>query len=92
MAHIKYTKHFLNKLEDLFSESDHHLRYEKGNFNSGYCVLKSKKIIIVNKYYPLEGKINCLADILREVSIDVSNLSDKNKKLYYEMTDTQLKL
>ena len=32
---VKYTKHFLHKLEDLFSETDYQLRYEKGSFNSG---------------------------------------------------------
>ena len=37
---MKYTKHLLNKLEDIFSESDYVLRYEKGNFQSGYCILK----------------------------------------------------
>ena len=40
---VKYTKHFQNKLEDLFAESDYILRYEKGNFKSGYCVIKEKK-------------------------------------------------
>ena len=34
---IKYTVPFLTKLEELIGESDHTLRYEKGNFKSGYC-------------------------------------------------------
>ena len=41
---IKYTSNFLSKLEDLFSESSYILRYEKGNFQSGYCILKDSKI------------------------------------------------
>ena len=53
---IKYTKHFLNKLENLFSETDYQLRYEKGSFNSGYCILQHKKVAVVNKYYTTEGK------------------------------------
>lgn len=57
---IKYTKHFLNRLEDIFSETDYMLRYEKGNFQSGYCILKDTRIAIVNKYYSLDGKINSL--------------------------------
>lgn len=48
---IKYTKHFLDKLENLFAESEFILRYEKGNFKSGYCVLKENKVVIVNKYF-----------------------------------------
>jgi hypothetical protein len=86
MADFNYTKHFLNKLEDLYSETDYHLRYEKGNFKSGYCLLNSKKIAIVNKYYSLEGKINCLIEMLKEIDIPIDKFSPKNKKLYLELT------
>ncbi|WP_258104034.1 hypothetical protein [Marinoscillum sp. MHG1-6] len=87
---IKYTKQFLNRLEDIFSETDYILRYEKGNFQSGYCVLKETKIAIVNKYYSLDGKINSLLEILKSVELDISGLSDKNRKLYFEINSTQL--
>jgi hypothetical protein len=78
---VKYTKHFLNKLEDIFAESDYTLRYEKGNFKSGYCVLNQSKIVVINKYYTLEGKISCLLDIIKEVELDSSGFSEKNQKL-----------
>lgn len=89
---IKYTKHFLNKLEDVFAESDYILRYEKGNFKSGYCVLRDQKIAIVNKYYTQEGKINTLMDILREIALDTANFSDKNLKFYKEIQQTQTEI
>lgn len=89
---IKYSKHFLNKLEDLFSESDYVLRYEKGNFQSGYCVLKDTKVAIVNKFYTLDGKINCLLEILKEIKLDATNLNDKNKALLKELSQTALKI
>jgi hypothetical protein len=79
---IKYTKHFLNKLEDTFAESDYVLRYEKGNFKSGFCVLKDTKVVIVNKYFPLEGRINSLIEIMKTIEMDTSQFSEKNKKLY----------
>lgn len=79
---IKYNTHFLSKLEDIFAESDYILRYEKGTFKSGYCVLKDTKIVIVNKYYSLEGKVNCLLEILRSVPLDSSQLTEKSKKLF----------
>ena len=78
---IKYTKHFLNKLEDIFSESDYILRYEKGNFKSGYCILKDNKIAVINKFYSLEGKINCIIEIVREVELSTETLSEKNLSL-----------
>ena len=83
---IKYTSQFLVKLEEIIAESDYILRYEKGNFKSGYCVLKDQKIIIVNKFYTTEGKINTLLDIFRNVSFDTSRFSEKSQKLYEELS------
>ncbi len=89
---VKYTRQFLNKLEDIFAESDYILRYEKGNFKSGYCILNDSNIAIVNKYFPLEGKINCLMEILKQVNIDLTRLSERNKKIFLELFQTEAKL
>lgn len=89
---IKYTKNFLNKLEEIISESDYILRYEKGNFRPGYCLLRDKKVAIVNKYYPLEGKINTLLELVNDIHPDIIQLSDKNKKLYLDITQTRLQI
>jgi len=77
----------LSKLEDIFAESEHFLRYEKGNFKSGYCILKEKKVIIVNKYFSLEGKINCLIEILKQTLVDENKLTEKTKQLYLELSE-----
>lgn len=69
----------------MIAESDYTLRYEKGNFKSGYCVLKDQKIIIVNKFYTTEGKINALLDILRNVHLDGRRFTEKSQKLYGEL-------
>ena len=82
---IKYTNQFLTKLEDMLAESDYTLRYEKGNFKSGYCVLKDQKIIIVNKFYPTECKINALLDILKNVLLDTTRFTEKSLKLYEDL-------
>lgn len=86
------TKHSLNKLEDLISETIYTLRYEKGNFKSGYCVIKDSRVIIVNKYYALEGKISCLIDIVKEIEIDPKKLSEKNRSLYQKLRQIKLEV
>ncbi len=88
---IKYTHQFLTKLEDLISESDYMLRYEKGNFKAGYCVLRDQKIMIVNKFFLTEGKINALLEILKNTTLDTTRLSEKNKKLYDELLMVEVK-
>lgn len=84
---MKPTKRLLTKIEDIFAETEYALRYEKGNFKSGYCILKDTRIVIINKYYSLEGKINALTDILRQLSgdINVENLSEQNQELYHSL-------
>jgi hypothetical protein len=86
---IKYTTQFLLKLEEMITESDYTLRYEKGNFKAGYCVLKDQKIMIVNKFFTTEGKINALLDILKGVTLDNVKFSEKSQKLYEELTQLQ---
>ena len=88
---IKYTVPFLSKLEDLIAESDYTLRYEKGNFKSGYCLLRKEKIIIINKFYTTEGKINALLDIIKSVTLNTSRFSEKSLKWYAEFTQTEIK-
>lgn len=89
---IKYTKHLLNKLEDLFSETDYILRYEKGSFQSGYCILNEARVAVVNKFFTVDGKINCLIDILKSIQLDERKLSEKNRKLYLEVAQTELEI
>ena len=77
---IKYTPAFLRKLEDLLSALGYILRYEKGNFQSGYCILRDTEVVIINKYFTTEGKINSLVDIIRQIDVDPEPLDDKRRK------------
>ena len=63
---LPLTKHSLKKLETLLRELGYAVRYEKGNFTSGYCLVEQRKVAIVNRFYDTEGRINVLYDILTE--------------------------
>ena len=82
---FKYTSNTLKKLEEIFKLSGYIIRYEKGNFKSGYCILQDRKVVVVNKYYDVEAKINCLIDIFPQVEIYEKLLPDLLKK-FYEQT------
>ncbi len=83
---IKYTTNFLQKIESIFKSNTYMIRYEKGHFNSGYCILKDKNVIVVNKFFNTEAKVNCLIDILQEIEIDIDLLEDeKLEKLYQSL-------
>jgi len=87
---IKYTKHNLNKLEDLFRELKITIRYEKGNFHSGYCIVSGKNIVIVNKFFDVEARINTLIEIMEEGGIDISGLSAESHDWYSRLRKSLL--
>jgi hypothetical protein len=60
---IKYTPQYLKKLEDFLKENGYEVRYEKGNFKSGYCILEAKKVVVVNKFATIESRIQSLFEI-----------------------------
>ena len=83
---MKYTKATLSRLEDVFAESDYALRYEKGQFRAGYCVLREQRVVLVNTYFPLEGRINCLLDLLRTLpDLNLDYLSPRSRTLLNEL-------
>ena len=48
--------------------------------------------MIVNKFFTTEGKINVILEILRNVTLDTTKFSEKNMKLYEELSQEEVKL
>jgi hypothetical protein len=77
---MKYTQHTLDKLEELLAELEYVVRYERGTFQSGYCILEQKKVVVLNKFLQTEGRINALLDIIGKVMTDPEKLSPESRK------------
>jgi hypothetical protein len=87
---MKYTQTTLNKLEKLIEETGYIVRFERGNFQSGFCILEERKVVVLNKFLPLEGRINTLIDLLPQLNIDVEKLSPESRKVFEDtMTRVQ---
>ena len=89
---MNYTKHTLKKVELLFEEIGYIVRYEKGSFNSGYCMVEERKIVIINKFFEVDGRISTLFDILENVQIEEAILSEKTGKFYKDVLRHKKKL
>jgi hypothetical protein len=87
---MKYTQHTLEKLEKILDEAGYLLRYERGTFQSGYCILEEKKVVVLNKFLQTEGRINTLIDIIPQLKIRTEILTEETKKTYAEVTTTQV--
>ncbi|WP_346317494.1 hypothetical protein [Chitinophaga sp. YIM B06452] len=86
---LKSTPNNLAKLEKIFEEAKYILRYEKGTFNSGYCVLEHKKVVVINKFLNVEGRINTLMDILPSINLEEGFLTPESQKLYRQVIDSK---
>jgi len=82
---MKYTQTTLNKLEAIPEEAGYVLRYERGTFQSGYCILEQKKVVVLNKFLQIEGRINTLVDLIPQLEIDSTLLTEESQKLYGEI-------
>jgi hypothetical protein len=82
---IKITPNNLTKLEKIFEDAKYVLRFEKGSFNSGYCILEHKKVVVINKFLNLEGRINTLIDILSTLPLEEEMLTAESHKLYKQI-------
>ena len=86
---MRYTQTTLKKLEELFGELDYVIRYEKGSFQSGYCLVENRKIAVVNKFFDTEARINCLLEILAQLDFNTEELSDNARELFLKWQKEQ---
>jgi hypothetical protein len=82
---FKYTPNTLKKLEGLYEEGRYIIRYEKGNFNSGYCILEERRVVVINKFFSVEGRINALLEILPTIKLNEEELSGEMLKWYKQL-------
>ena len=68
------------------------MRYEKGNFKTGACLLQNSKIIVVNRFSNLESKIQGLIELARELEIDHTLLDEKQIAFLQQLKQTNLQL
>ena len=82
---MKYTQTILDKIEKIAEENGYIIRYERGTFQSGYCILQEKKVIVLNKFFQVEGRINTLIDLMPQLEIHFDSLTHESQKMYDEV-------
>ncbi|MEP7254367.1 MAG: hypothetical protein ABI666_01260 [Ferruginibacter sp.] len=82
---MKYTQHNLDKVEKIVEEAGYVIRYERGTFQSGYCILQDKKVVVLNKFFQTEGRINVLIDLMPQLDINFDALTHESQKMYEEV-------
>lgn len=60
----------LADLEQVAKDFEYTIRYEKGDFSGGSCVLKQQKLILINKRLPIEARMALLARSYTDFDLD----------------------
>lgn len=82
---MKYTQTTLDKTGKIIEEAGYIVRYERGSFQSGFCILEDRKVVVLNKFLPLEGRINTLIDLIPQLKIDEQALTSESKKWFNDI-------
>jgi hypothetical protein len=81
---LAYTQNSLNKLECLLHALGFKIRYERGSFRSGTCILQQENILVVNRFSDIEVKIKSMLEVIQTIELSEDmDLDEKQKKLYY---------
>ena len=60
----------LAELEEVALRLNYKVRYEKGNFEGGYCILKESRLLVVNSRNEIERRIIIVAKSLKQIGVD----------------------
>jgi hypothetical protein len=69
-------------LEAIPEQTGNKARCERAAFQSGYCILEERKVVVQNKFLQTEGRINTLPDLIPQLNINTKILTEESKKLY----------
>lgn len=75
----------IGELKSLASQLGATVRFEKGDFKGGYCILKESKVIVINKLANLQRKAIILSIALKELGVDDIYINPKLRELIEEM-------
>jgi hypothetical protein len=89
---MKITKKLAERVELLLQQLGYKIRYEKGNFRGGVCVLEDQKLIVINKFFPFESRVTTLVDVLANVSVTPEDLEADDYSWIQELKNKQLSL
>jgi len=79
----------IQELKSLAAQLGAAVRFEKGDFKGGYCILKDSKVIVINKFANLQRKAFILSMALKELGVDDIYINPKLREIIEEMSDSK---
>jgi len=70
MSDMKNKEAVLEELTQTCTQLGYTIRYEKGDFTGGHCILKEQRLLVVNRRIGIERKIATIARALGELGVE----------------------
>jgi hypothetical protein len=77
---MKFNQNLRDKLKSLFEEMGYKVRLEKGNFLGGECLLEQQKLLVINRFTPVEAQVTTMVEVLHTIPERVAELDDDARK------------
>ena len=82
----KELEEILQELKSVADQLGATIRFEKGDFKGGYCIVHDKKVIVINKMTNLQKKVMILSTALKELGVDSIYLTPRVREIIEEMS------
>jgi hypothetical protein len=83
----KEFEEIIQELKSVALQLGAEVRFEKGDFKGGYCILNENKVIVINKMASLQRKAIILSMALKELGVDQIYLTPKLREVIDEMEE-----
>jgi hypothetical protein len=60
----------IEELQNVAAQLNVSIRYERGDFEGGYCILRDQRLLLVNRRLTPSRKASVLVTALREIGLD----------------------
>jgi hypothetical protein len=82
----KEFEEIINQLKTVAQQLGATVRFEKGDFKGGYCLIKENKVIVINKFANTQRKAMILSAALKELGVDQIYLTPNLREIINEMS------
>ena len=70
----------LQALEGLVAAAGYEVRYERGHFRAGACLVHERRVVVVNRYFDTEARARALEALAPTLAIAPEALDDDRQR------------
>lgn len=85
----KEFEEIMEELKAVANQLGASVRFEKGDFKGGYCIIHDTKVIVINKFANLQRKIMILSAALKELGVERIYLTPRIREVIEEMSGVE---